>query len=192
MIMPIDNRAGASLYQLKITLLYVEPVVWRRVVVCSDMTLDRMDRVIQTAMGWTNSHLHQFRVGRTYYKIIDPEFDDDKTLPEKRYTVRDLAPSVKSKFFYEYDFGDNWEHEVLLEKTLPMDPNFKHPVCLDGANACPPEDCGGTTGYGEFLYAMAHPECEEHEQMKEWIGGEWDASRFDLGAVNASLKRFKA
>ena len=96
--------------------------------------------------------------------------------------MTDLAPGAKQKFIYEYDFGDSWEHEVLVEEVLPPDPDFKHPVCLGGANACPPEDCGGSPGYAEFVDAMADPKHEQHEEMKEWVGGAWDATRFSLEA----------
>jgi hypothetical protein len=121
----------------------------------------------------------------------DPE-GDAEMLNEKRYTVTDLAPGVKQKFTYEYDFGDSWEHEVLVEEVLPPDPDFKHPVCLGGANACPPEDCGGIPGYYDLLAALADPKHEQHEEMKEWVGGAWDATRFSLEHTNAGLKRIKA
>jgi pRiA4b ORF-3-like protein len=185
---------GTPLRQLKITLRFSNPPIWRRVVVRADMTLDRLHHVIQTSMGWTNSHLHQFRLGRVYYGILDGEFDGFgiEMLNEKQYTVADLAPVAKKKFIYEYDFGDSWEHEILVEKVLSPDPAIKHPVCLAGANACPPEDCGGIPGYYQLLAALADPKHEQHHEMKEWVGGEWDASLFDLEATNACLKRLKA
>jgi hypothetical protein len=193
MIRLANAGGGTPLNQLKITLRYSEPPIWRRVIVRADMTLDRFHWVIQTAMGWTNSHLHQFLVGRTCYGVPDREFDDlGEMLNEKRYTVADLAPTAKQKFIYEYDFGDSWEHEVRVEKVLPPDPAFKHPVCLAGAHACPPDDCGGIHGYYEMLEALADPKHERHEEMLEWIGGEWDAGRFDLEDINARLKRLKA
>jgi hypothetical protein len=190
----VDTGGRTPLYQLKITLRDCKPRIWRRIVVRADMKLDRLHRAIQSAMGWTDSHLHQFVSDGVYYGQPDREWDAEETemLNEKRYTVADLAPTAKARFAYEYDFGDNWEHEVLLEKTLPPDADFKHPVCLGGANACPPEDCGGSTGYAEFLDAMADPKHEQHEQMKAWIGGAWDATRFSLESVNAGLKRIKA
>ena len=160
----------------------------------ADMKLDRLHRVIQIAMGWLDCHLHQFRLGRVYYGLPDPEFDDlgGETLNEKQYTVADLAPTTKKRFIYEYDFGDSWEHEVVVEKVFPPDAGFKHPVCLAGANACPPEDCGGSPGYAEFVDAISDPKHEQHEEMKEWVGGRWDATRFSLEAANEGLKRIKA
>lgn len=188
----------SELYQLKITLKWSKPPIWRRVVVRADMPLDHLHGLIQIAMGWTDSHLHQFIAGsgfaRTFYGRPDPEFADmgSETLNEKRYTVADLALAAKKKFIYEYDFGDGWQHEVVVEKVLPPDPAFKHPVCLAGANACPPEDCGGIGGYYNLLEIMADPKHPEHADMKDWIGGELNAAQFDLNEVNAVLKRLKA
>jgi Plasmid pRiA4b ORF-3-like protein len=187
MIRLADTGGGTPLYRLKITLRDCKPPIWRRIVVRADMKLDRLHRVIQTAMGWSDCHLHQFAVSGVYYGQPDPEGDDfgPETLNEKRYTVTDLAPGAKQKFTYEYDFGDSWEHEVLVEEVLPPNPDFKHPVCLGGANACPPEDCGGSPG-------LADPKHEQHEEMKEWVGGAWDATLFSLEHTNAGLKRIKA
>jgi len=186
----VGQPVGVSLFQLKMTLKWSKPPIWRRVIVRADMTLDRLHHVIQIAMGWTNSHLHQFIVGHTYYGKPDPEMGD--TLNEKRYTVADLAPAPKKKFIYEYDFGDGWQHEVVLEKVLPPDPTFKHPICVTGANACPPEDCGGMHGYYNLLEALHDPNHPEHSEMEEWIGGGWDAAQFDAGEANDMLKRLKA
>jgi hypothetical protein len=194
MIRLADAGGGIPLNQLKITLCHSKPPIWRRVVVRADMTLNRLHHVIQIAMDWTNSHLHQFRLGRVFYGIPDREFDGYgfEMLNEKQYTVADLAPEAKQKFIYEYDFGDSWEHEIRVEKVLPPDPAFKHPVCLAGANQRPPEDCGGIPGYYNLLAILADPNTEEHEEMKEWVGGEWDPGRFDLEETNARLKRLKA
>jgi hypothetical protein len=193
-----SSRSGVPLYQLKITLKWSKPPIWRRVIVRADMKLDHLHNVIQIVMGWTDSHLHQFIAGsgfaRTFYGRPDPEFADmgSAMLGEKRYTVADLAPAAKRKFTYEYDFGDGWLHDVVAEKILPPYPTFKHPVCLAGANACPPEDCGGMGGYYNLLEIMADPKHPEHTDMKEWIGGEFDATQFSLEGVNAILKRLKA
>ena len=197
-ISEVQAGGGIPLYQLKITLRGSKPPIWRRVVVRADMTLDRLHDVIQIAMGWTNSHMHQFvaRSGSasTFYGQPDPESAGmgSETLNEKRYTVADLAPAARRKFSYEYHFGDSWEHEVVVEKVLPPAPAFKHPVCLAGANACPPEDCGGLWGYYNLLGILADPKHPEHEEMKEWMGGEFDPAEFDLNGVSSVLKRLKA
>jgi Plasmid pRiA4b ORF-3-like protein len=187
-------EGGVPLYQLKITLRWSKPAIWRRVLVRADMKLDKLHNVIQWAMPWTNSHLHQFIVGETYYGMSNPEFADmgPEMLNEKRYKLSDLAPAAKSKFIYEYDFGDGWEHLVVVEKVLPPDTSFKHPVCLAGANACPPEDCGGIHGYYRLLEVLANPKHPEHKELKGWLGIKWDAEWFDLDEINRGLKRIKA
>jgi hypothetical protein len=192
------RSGGGQLYQIKITLKWSKPPIWRRVIVPANMTLDRFHQVIQCAMGWTNSHLHQFMGGTgfalTYYGTPNPDYADMGTemLNEKRYSIADLAPVAKRKFVYEYDFGDGWQHEILVEKVLPPETSFKHLLCLGGANACPPEDCGGMGGYFNLLEILADPKHEEHQSMMDWIGGSWDATHFNADQVNVFLKRVKA
>ncbi len=194
LISETETGGGVPLYQLKITLKWSQPAIWRRVVVRADMKLDRLHEVIQIVMPWMNCHMHQFIVGRAFYGKPDPEFADmsSEILNEKKYTVADLAPAAKKKFIYEYDFGDSWQHEVVVEKVLPPDAGFKHPTCLAGANACPPDDCGGIPGYYGLLETLTNPKHPDHAHMKEWIGGKWDAARFDLEGTNKMLKRLKA
>ncbi len=193
------SAAIASLHQLKISLKWSRPAIWRRVVVPADMTLDQLHDVIQIAMGWTNSHLHEFigdggRFDGGAFREPGPDLDelDDDAASEKNHTVADLAPRPKSKFVYEYDFGDGWRHDVTVEKILAPDPALKHPVCLAGKNACPPEDCGGIGGYYDMLKKLADPSDPEHDETKEWLGDEWDSAHFDLDQVNAALKRIGA
>ncbi len=187
---------GVPLYQLKINLTGSKPSIWRRVVVRRDIRLDRLHKMIQVAMGWSNSHLHQFITGRraesTFYGEPDPDGFGTETLNERRYTVADLAPGAKQRFIYQYDFGDGWEHDLVVEKILPPDASCKHPLCLAGANACPPEDCGGICGYYRLLEILADPKHSEHMELQDWIGGEWDAARFDLDGINVELERLKA
>ena len=186
------KTGGVPLYQLKITLQWSDPAIWRQVVVRADLRLDRLHQVIQQVMPWTNSHLHQFIVGRTYYGVPDLEAGlDFETLDERRHTVAELAPAAKKKFIYEYDFGDGWAHEVKLEKILPPDAGFKQPVCVAGANACPPDDCGGMGGYYNMLAILAKPKHPEYRQWHDWLGGKWDAKCFDLEETNRRLKRLK-
>src|SRR5580658_1973033 len=120
-ISEIETGGGVPLYQLKITLRWIKPTIWRRVVVRCDMTLDRLHQVMQKVMGWTNSHLHHFNAGDAFYGQPDPEFPDmdSEELNEKRFSLADMAPTEKNKFMYEYDFGDGWLHEVVVEKVLP-------------------------------------------------------------------------
>src|SRR5262249_4553607 len=148
----------------------------------------------QRAMGWTDSHLHHFFAAGTFYGAPDPDVMADfgpSTLNEKHYTVADLA-SANESFLYEYDFGDCWNHKIAVEKILPADPDFKYPVCLAGANADPTEDCGGIPGYYELIEVLADSGHPRYNEMKEWLGYDFDPHRFDLEATNGVLSRLKA
>ncbi len=179
-------------YQLKISLLEIEPEIWRRLLVPRGVRLGRLHEIFQVAMGWTNSHLHAFRVGDTRYGEADPEFGEGDVQDERSVQLSDVAARVNDSFVYEYDFGDGWEHLVLVEKILRPEEGVGHlPVCLAGARACPPEDCGGIPGYESFLQAIGDPTHEEHGAMLEWVGGKFDPEAFDLGKVNRQLRRLK-
>jgi|SRR5579862_3015834 len=180
-------RAPQAVYQLKITLRGAKPPIWRRVQVPADFTLKKLHRVIQLAMGWTDSHLHLFDVGGIHYS--DPEFEVEETNNEARIRLSQAAPVEKAKFRYEYDFGDSWDHEILVEKILPPDPAVRYPICLTGKRACPPEDCGGVWGYAELLETLADPDSEDHEEMLEWLDGDFDPEEFDVEMTNAALTR---
>jgi hypothetical protein len=179
---------GDEIAQLKVTLLDADPAVWRRLLVPATIRLDRLDRVIQAAMGWTNSHLHMFIHPTGHYGTPDPD------LPlhdERKATLSDLAVRDGDAFGYEYDLGDSWDHEVLLEKLVPAEPGGRYPVCLDGARACPPEDCGGTGGYEELIDTLADPNHPDHQDMLRWLGiekgADFDPARFDPTDANRRL-----
>jgi hypothetical protein len=188
-----QSRISGPIYQLKITLKGFRPPIWRRVLVPADYKLSKLHWVMQYAMGWTNSHLHRFRVGHTYYSLPLPgtDWEDAGDEDSRRVTLAQIAPSAKTKFHYEYDFGDSWEHEIVVEKILPPEPGVKYPTCVRGTGACPPEDVGGVWGYAEFLRAIADPNHDQHEEYLEWIGGEFDPQAFDLEEVNRALRRIK-
>lgn len=182
----------SKIYQIQVSLKNIRPKIWRRLLVPSDLLLLDLHRVIQTAMGWTNSHLHQFIKDRTFYVDLIEEppmnFFRTQTIEYKKKKIGDLLKGEKEKMVYEYDFGDGWEHEILLEKILPADPGTTYPLCIAGKRNCPPEDCGGPWGYVRFLEAIRDPEHEEHEEFLEWIGGNFDPERFDKEEVNEMLK----
>lgn len=182
-------RLLRPLLQLKIQLTGIEPPIWRRVVVPATIALDKLHQVIQATMDWTDSHLHEFEIADCRYGIPDPDWDDS-TLSDKRVTLAN-ALADKKTFRYVYDFGDDWEHRIKVEKVLPPDDSLRHPVCVDGANACPPEDVGGIYGYAHFLEALADPDHPEHPEMLEWYGDEFDPTAFDLARVNQRLQRIK-
>ena len=186
----VRKARPTEIYQIKVTLKGSKPPIWRRLLVPSDVTLGHLHHIIQVAMGWFNAHLHQFIVGGdTYYGVADPDYDDwIEMLDERAFTLKDVAPGEKSRFDYEYDFGDSWEHVVLVEKVLPPDPEQAYRVCIKGRRACPPEDVGGVWGYEEFLEAIEDPDHSEHEDYLEWIGGEFDPEEFDLDETNEILR----
>lgn len=175
-------------YQMKVTLKGIKPPIWRRLQVVSTTTLAQLHRVIQRVMGWEGSHLYQFVVGGLPYS--DPKMLGEMEGEDAgRVSLATLVQGEKDKFLYEYDFGDSWEHELLIEKILPLDKATHYPICLTGKRACPPEDCGGIWGYAEFLEAIGDPQHPEHEEMQEWVGGEFDPNAFDLDEVNRELQR---
>jgi len=175
-----------QVYQIKINLKGAKPPIWRRVLVTDATTLAQMHDIIQTAMGWHDYHLHQFTVGGHYFGRPSPE-DFYSMQDERKIALRQIVTGVKFKFLYEYDFGDGWEHELLVEKILPIDPESDYPRCIKGKRACPPEDVGGVWGYEGFVEAIADPKHPEHEDMLEWAG-EFDPEAFDLDEINERLK----
>ncbi len=140
-------------------------------------------------MGWTNSHLHEFEHGRERYGVPDEEFPSDIN-DEIDYRLEQVLQKEKDKLQYTYDFGDGWEHEVVLEKILPFESDTRLPVCLKGSRACPPEDVGGIPGYEMFLEIVADPAHPEHEEMLEWIVDDFDPEHFDLAQTNDLLREY--
>ena len=176
-----------EIYQIKVTLNGSKPPIWRRILVRSDVTLEHLHYILQAVMGWTNSHLHQFIVGGIYFGEPHPDYGDEMQ-DERRVRLNQITSREGFKFRYEYDFGDSWLHNLLVEKVLPPEPGQQVPVCIKGKRACPPEDVGGVWGYAEFLEAMRDPEHEDHEMYLEWIGGEFDPEEFDLEETNEILR----
>ena len=175
--------------QLKVTLLGTSPPIWRRLLVPADLTLAQLHNVLQAAMGWDDRHMHEFSVGERRFGQPDP---DDQLMGaprvENERTARLSALlGTGSKAIYTYDFGDSWEHSIVLEKRLPVDPNATYPICTDGQLACPPEDCGGIPGFYDLVEALGDPQHEQHEEMLEWIGKGFDPQAFSVDKVNKML-----
>jgi len=180
------------LYELKITLRGSKPAIWRRVQVPGSINLNRLHDVFQVVMGWTDSHLHQFVDPPIVYAVpSDDDYPGEERLDERRFRLADVARHEKASFIYEYDFGDGWEHEVVVEKVLAANSEKKCVVCLGGKNARPPEDCGGIFGYYNLLKAISDPKHPEHQQLLDWLGGPFDPSHFDLQETNAMLRDLK-
>jgi hypothetical protein len=182
-------------YQLKVSLLYSEPLIWRRVQVPGNLTLAKLHDVIQLCMGWTDTHLHQFMIGRNFYGPVDmdDEWSEIKALDETKFRLCDLEADMRKRCMYEYDSGDGWQHEIEIEKVVgPDEKPSNYPVLLGGARACPPEDIGGIPGYEDFLATMSDPESKEYEDMRDWYGSDtFDPDFFEMAEINKILKKIK-
>ena len=183
------TKSLQKIYQIKVTLTGSKPPIWRRLLVSSLITLSKLHKVLQIAMGWTDSHLHQFIAYGRFYGQPDPDFDFE-VLDESKVRLDSLLKKDKDSITYEYDFGDSWEHKIELEKVLPFDPKITLPVCIKGKRACPPEDVGGIWGYQSFLHAIRDPNHPEHEEYLEWIGEEFDPEYFNVDKINELLAEY--
>ena len=181
-------------YTLHIQLGGIEPLIWRRIVVPGSLTLRQLHHVLQVTMGWTHSHLHQFQVqdgeNITYYGEPSPE-DNYFHTDEQNVYLAQIAPKVGGTFIYEYDFGDSWKHEVLVEGIeLTPKNDLPYPACIDGSRACPPEDCGGVSGFARFLEAWRNSLDPDHVPMREWVGRHYRPETFSVSQVNSALALF--
>jgi hypothetical protein len=180
-----------KIYQIQISLQEFKPKIWRRLLVQSDMLLSDFHKVIQTTIGWTNSHLHQFIKNRTFYLERMPDDDlweEMNNIDYKKVKISDLLQREKGRIVYEYDFGDGWRHDLILEKILSGDNDLEFPICLGGKMNCPPEDCGGTGGYSAMLEILENPKHEEYESYIVWLGGKFDPAYFNIKKVNKMLR----
>jgi|SRR6266545_408512 len=189
--MPTPKSAvPPDIYQLKVTLLGTSPPIWRRLLAPADMTLALLHDVLQVAMGWEDDHMHEFSIGQRRIgrlesegRLMDlPDVEDEGTV-----RLSSILARVGSKAIYTYDFGDSWEHSIVLEKRLPVDPNATYPVCSDGRLACPPEDCGGIAGFYDLVEVLKDPDHERHGETLDWIGDDFDPEAFSADKVNRRL-----
>jgi hypothetical protein len=180
---------GQSTFQLRVQLQNIRPIIWRRLLVPGSVHLPKFADMLCAAMGWQNYHLHQFRVGKTLYGMHLEDHAEGE-IDEKGVSVLQAFRDER-RFFFDYDFGDGWEHEVVIESVSTNPLGLKFAVCVDGQNACPPEDVGGIPGYEEFLGVIADPSHEEYEHYMGWSGGTFDPAAFDLAAVNAALQKVR-
>ena len=178
----------ANILQLKITLKGIRPPIWRRVEVKDDITFYELHHVIQIAMGWWNAHLFEFKVGDYKIGITEDDWDTEDTIESKDIVVSQVVDTEKMKFRYIYDFGDWWEHEIVVEKISPVDKNKTYPASIGGKRNCPPEDVGGFPGYMHLLEVLKDKKNPEREDMIEWLGEEYDPEEFDLEETNSELQ----
>ena len=182
----VATLKSLSVYTLKITLEGSNPLIWRRIQVRGNTKLDALHLILQSAMGWGDKHSHEFTIGSKKY--ANPEHELEKTLDEAEHTLSNLVKAEGQSFKYIYDFGDDWLHEITVEKIETKDMKLPYPVCLEGECACPPEDIGGIPGYEERLLALRDPNHPEHQEMADWFEPSFDPAAFDIEAVNKDLK----
>ena len=177
-----------QIYQIKVALNDTHPPVWRRILVPGNTTLLKLHDILQIVMNWEDYHLHMFTIeGSIYGDPANDEYGDLGTIDEAKVKLHQVIYREGQRLSYEYDFGDSWDHTLLVEKILPPQESVRYPMCLKGKRACPPEDVGGVWGYENFLEAIRNPDHDEHEEYLTWIGGEFDPEAFDLEKVNTRL-----
>lgn len=184
-------KKDQSVYQFKITLEEVGPTIWRRIQVPESYSFWDLHVAIQDAMGWQDSHLHEFTITNPKTELKDTigiPTDDDwdygvTVIPGWRIPIVFYFSGKNKKAAYKYDFGDCWNHKITLEEILPVKPDIKYPVCLDGARACPPEDCGGVRGYESLLEIIRNPKHVEYKESMAWLGGAFFPERFNPYSV---------
>ena len=180
-----DNVPAAC--RIKVTLRDIRPPIWRRLEIGTNITFKYLHHVLQAAMGWTDSHLHVFNVGALRIGIPDPEWPED--VSERGVSLRDVLHQGVRRFRYEYDFGDDWQHDIAVEALFEPEPGAALPRCTAGKRSGPPEDSGGPWGYAENLDAFADPDHPEHEEMAEWFPPGFDPEKFDIDDINQQLQR---
>ena len=176
------------IFQLKITLDESKPLIWRRFLVEDSISFHQLHEIIQIVMGWESYHLYQFSVNGLEMGLPDP--DSEIEIDSRKKKLRDLL-AEKQNFSYMYDFGDGWEHTIIVEKVLNKENKQKTPICIDGKRSCPPEDCGGIGGYEDLLKILSNPSDPEHKSMKKWAPKNFDSERFDISMVNEMLSALK-
>ena len=186
---PRPRFGGPGVHTLRIELLDVSPMVWRRFLVPSDTKLPKFNRMLEAVMGWEGYHLHMFEVADL--RIGQPDDFSADIIDERHLTLEQLLPRAGSQLQWSYDFGDNWRHDVVVDAIEAPSPDVRYPMCTAGGQACPPEDCGGVYGYEELRAVLADPAHAEHEHMRDWAGDGFDPGAFDQMAATARLRRVR-
>ena len=177
------------IYHLKIVLQETEPPIFRILQIKGNANLGRLHDYIQGAMGWKDSHLHEFKIKERRYQAEEQMYDD--MFDESDYRINKLLQEGDS-FEYIYDYGDCWEHKITVEKIIPPEDGVYYPICSYGERACPPEDCGGTMGYEELLEVLNNPEHEDYEHFSEWVDEDFDSEVFDIEKTNRVIRNIKS
>lgn len=177
-------------YQLKVVLSQTKPQIWRRFLIESVATLEDLHDTLQMVMGWTDIHSHQFTMAERLYGSPEIDWEGEDVRDETKSRLSAVFTEVQEVMMYEYDFGDDWEHLITLEKILPFDLKHTLPRCIKAKGACPPEDVGGVLGYKNFLAALADKAHPEHQQYIEWYGKNFDRDDYDIDLVNYLLLQY--
>ncbi len=185
-----------DILQLSVSLEFSKPPIWRQIQVRKDTTFFELHHILQITMGWKNYHLYEFncdgyRIGEINDEFRMEGFGSDEVTDSKRVIINDIIQKVNEPFRYTYDFGDSWDHNLHIEKSLPTDPNKKYPICIGGEKSCPPEDCGGIHGYYNNLKILKDKKHEEYKDVRIWMGRDFDEEKFDQEAVNRKLGKLK-
>ena len=186
-----------EIVQLKIILKWTKPPIWRRILVKKEITFYDLHQIIQIVMGWENDHLFEFKLNNTRIGEPDEEFEDidfgsNKVLDAFTLTLSSQNLNTKDKFEYEYDFGDSWKHQILVEKILPKEEKRVYPMCIGGKLNCPPEDCGGIGGFYNLIEILNNKNHPDRDDMIHWLGEKYNPEYFDIDYVNTELSsKFK-
>jgi len=170
--------------QIKISLYYIKPIIWRRIVVSENITFKELHETIQVAMGWRNVHLFSFNLDGKYVRM---PFEDNDVINAATTKLKGVFNKKNASLTYQYDFGDSWDHQLLIEKVEPIKPTEKLPKCLGGERNCPPEDCGSFPGYENLVEIMKDKKHPEYKEMVSWLGGVYNPEKFSLAAINKRL-----
>jgi pRiA4b ORF-3-like protein len=189
----------SQIIQLKITIRDSKPAIWRRVEVDGDNTFYQLHEIIQALFGWFDDHLKEFEIGRKRIIINDGMMDENEydeangfdVFDSSEIKLKDFLKTINQKLTYTYDFGDNWEHIIVVEKFLTKELGKNYPLCTKGKGRGPEEDCGGVWGYEELCEILSDKNHPEHEERMEWMGleeGEFDPEYFNLEELNDDLR----
>ena len=179
----------ATLHRLKVTLRSVKPPIWRRIEVASDVSLAELSGLVEAAMGWMGGHLHAFEAdGIIYERPVPDGWSFRRTEDEAKHRLGTVLGKVGAKMRWDYDFGDGWQHNVVVEAIEPLDPAVEYPRCIAGRRACPPEDCGGPWGFEEILEAIADHAHPRHDELAEWLPLGYDPAEFDADQATEDMR----
>jgi hypothetical protein len=186
-----SKKAPPPLYRLKITLIGIEPPIWREIEVPGSIKLCCLHSAFQVVMGWKENHLHEFEKDGKKWGIVQLYEDEELVVSDDGdMTLAEVLKSEGDSMIYVYDFGDYWRHEVVLGNISPTIDVVRAPVCLAGERRCPPEDVGGVSGYEEFLEVIVDPAHEKYKHYVGWAGGHF-LDEFDSKAANKRLSRMR-